>query len=104
VIELFRMLEFRTLVNKLPDPVQTAVVVEPPPRVETVRTAVTTAAQLAALVDEMKAAGAIALDVETTGLDPMRVDLVGIAIATSPEKSYYIPLRHLSHDGLLDVA
>jgi DNA polymerase-1 len=102
VIDLFRELEFRTLVNKLPDPVETAVVAEPPPHIEATRTAVTTADQLAALVAEMNAAEAIALDVETTGLDPMRVDLVGIAIATSPAKSYYIPLRHLNHDGLLD--
>lgn len=102
VIELFRLLEFRTLVNKLPDPVQASAPVAPPPRAEAIRTGVTTVDQLSALVDEMKAAHAIALDVETTGLDPMRVDLVGIAIATSPVKSYYIPLRHVSHGGLLD--
>ncbi|HVX29889.1 MAG TPA: DNA polymerase I [Nitrolancea sp.] len=102
VIELFRTLEFRTLVNKLPDPITRQVAADPPPRVEAVRTAVITPEQLAALVEDMKTAEAIALDVETTGLDPMRVDLVGIAIATSPERSYYIPLLHVNHDGLLD--
>jgi DNA polymerase-1 len=36
----------------------------------------------------------IAVDVETTGLDPQRCELVGIAIATAPDASYYIPLKH----------
>ncbi|HEX3724029.1 MAG TPA: DNA polymerase I [Nitrolancea sp.] len=103
VIELFRALEFRTLATKLPEP--TAAVATPHlPRVEAVRTAVTDAAQLAALVNEIISSKVIALDVETTSLDPMRADLVGIAIATSPELSFYIPLRHLGHDGLLSEA
>ena len=100
VIDLFRTLEFRTLVTKLPEIVSTEFV-EHPPLIEATRTAVTTAEQITALVSEMRASEAVALDVETTDLDPMRALLVGIALATSPERSYYIPLRHVDHDGIL---
>ncbi len=100
VIELFRVLEFRTLVTKLPDAADES---SPPPEiVEATRTVVTQRSQLDSLVKEMQASDAVAFDVETTDTDPMRADLVGIALATSPERSYYIPVRHVNHDGELD--
>lgn len=41
-------------------------------------------------------AGVIAIDTETTGLDPMTAGLVGISLATAPGRACYIPLRHVS--------
>ncbi len=38
--------------------------------------------------------GVIAVDTETTGLDAMSADLVGISIATAPGKACYIPVGH----------
>jgi len=35
-----------------------------------------------------------ALDVETTGLDAMRTELVGISVSTGPGEAYYIPVGH----------
>ena len=93
VFELFRELEFRTLINKLPevqekaDPVVTRTF-------EPVRTIVRTEEQLDALVTRIADTGRISLDVETTATDPMRAALVGIAIAVDPEESYYIPVMH----------
>src|SRR5215468_3862092 len=40
------------------------------------------------------AAGVVAFDTETTSLDPMKAELVGIALATEPGKGCYVPLGH----------
>ncbi len=55
---------------------------------------VTTEARLAEWVDEARAAGVFALDTETTSLDALRADLVGISLATAPGRACYVPLRH----------
>ena len=39
--------------------------------------------------------GFVAIDTETTSLDAARAELVGVAMATSPGKGCYIPLRHM---------
>jgi len=36
----------------------------------------------------------LAVDVETTGLDPLRTRLVGISLSTEPGSACYIPLQH----------
>ena len=40
--------------------------------------------------------GFVAIDTETTSLDAARAELVGVAMATSPGKGCYIPLRHVA--------
>ncbi|MFN3686924.1 DNA polymerase I [Salinarimonas sp.] len=57
---------------------------------ETIRTR----AALEALVAEAFAAGLVAFDTETTGLDAQRVDLVGICLAVAPGRAAYVPLAH----------
>ena len=49
---------------------------------------------LKACIDELKKASQIAFDTETTGLDPMFSDLVGISLAADPAKGYYFPVGH----------
>ncbi|HBO34472.1 MAG TPA: DNA polymerase I, partial [Anaerolineaceae bacterium] len=49
---------------------------------------------LNACVNELKDAKRIAFDTETSGLDPMLSDLVGISLAADPVKGYYIPVGH----------
>ncbi len=51
-----------------------------------------TTAALAALAEQLLAADEIAVDVETSGLDPMRATLAGIAIATAPGDAVYVPI------------
>ena len=45
-------------------------------------------------VDDLKKAGEIAFDTETTGLDPMLSELVGISLAADPARGYYFPVGH----------
>ncbi|TCP62814.1 DNA polymerase I [Rhodovulum bhavnagarense] len=52
------------------------------------------AGALQAWVDRANARGWVAVDTETTGLDEMRCDLVGISLAVEPGAACYIPLGH----------
>lgn len=54
---------------------------------------------LADLVDALNSAEMIAFDTETTGIDQMAAELVGIALAVDGERGYYIPVNHRASDG-----
>src|SRR6266516_1225113 len=58
-------------------------------------------AGLAALVAECRRAKLVALDTETTSLDPMRAELVGMSLAVAPGRSWYLPFGHVAPDGEL---
>jgi len=51
-------------------------------------------AQLETWATKLEAAALSCFDTETTSLDPMTAELVGIAVATSPGEAAYIPLTH----------
>jgi DNA polymerase I len=53
---------------------------------------VSTAAQRAELIREVKAQPAFCFDTETTGLDPKDAYLVGLAFSFAPHTGYYVPL------------
>ena len=55
---------------------------------------ITTLDALDGWIDKCSSARLIAFDTETSGLDAMRADLVGISLATGPNKACYIPLGH----------
>jgi DNA polymerase-1 len=42
----------------------------------------------------IEAAGLVAVDTETTSLDEMRAEIVGISLSVAPGEAAYIPLRH----------
>jgi DNA polymerase I len=104
VIELFRTLEFRSLMNKLPESGAEGKADAPTPSTEprepSVQTTVQTAEALTGMIAAMRESGAFALDVETTDTDPMRAGLVGIAIATSPSRAFYVPVGHAAGEQL----
>ena len=50
--------------------------------------------QLADAIAEMRAAGQCAVDTETTSIDPMRADLVGVSLSCRERTGYYIPVGH----------
>lgn len=54
-----------------------------------------TEAQLAAWLEKLLAADLVALDTETTGLDVMNAQLVGISFAIGPQRAAYLPLAHV---------
>jgi DNA polymerase-1 len=55
---------------------------------------VTTRKQLDAWLAKLRNAGLIAFDTETTSLDPMRADLVGLSFCVTPGEACYIPVGH----------
>ncbi|MCB2085191.1 MAG: DNA polymerase I [Sphingomonadaceae bacterium] len=55
---------------------------------------VQTRAALDAWIDQAFAARLVAVDTETSSLDAMQADLVGISLATGPNEACYIPLAH----------
>ena len=56
--------------------------------------AITTQTQLDELLKKLAAAQQIGLDTETTSLDPMRAQLVGISMAFTAGDAVYIPINH----------
>ncbi len=56
--------------------------------------AITDAAALKAYVARAYDFGFMAFDTETTGLDPMQDQLVGVSLAFAPGDAVYVPLRH----------
>jgi len=55
---------------------------------------VTTQAQLDSWLERIRTAPLIAFDTETTGIDAMQADIVGLSLAVEPGKACYIPLAH----------
>ena len=45
-------------------------------------------------IAEATRAGVVAFDTETTGLDPMRCQLVGFSLAVEPGRACYVPVMH----------
>jgi DNA polymerase-1 len=113
VLDLFRNLEFRSLVPRLPqeEEVQEEALAAHPAqipldakRVEERYQTVRTEEELAALVHRLEAARAFAFDTETTGLDAIRAQLVGISLSPAPGEAYYIPVGHRADRGQLPLA
>ena len=103
VDDVFAQLEFRTLrqrAHKLHGDMhgeEAAGIVKAEDEVETV--IVRDKAALADLVDALNNADMVAFDTETTAIDQMAAELVGIALAVDGERGYYIPVNHRATDG-----
>lgn len=108
VAELFRTLDFRTLLDRLPDAGaapstsdgtdgdgSAAVIVD--------YRVVDTPEGLRALAERIGAAERFAFDTETTGTDPMQAELVGIALSDAPGRGWYIPVGHVAPRSEGDV-
>ncbi len=50
-------------------------------------------------IAEAFAKGHVAFDTETTSLDPMQAELVGVSLACEPGRAAYVPLAHKSGTG-----
>jgi DNA polymerase-1 len=55
---------------------------------------VTTEAQLDAWLDKLRTAELIAFDTETTSIDAMRADIVGLSLSVETGEACYVPLTH----------
>ena len=63
---------------------------------------VTTLDALDRWIEEAREKGIVAVDTETTSLDAMACDLVGVSLATAPGRACYIPLAHIDPDAFSD--
>ncbi len=48
-------------------------------------------------------AGIVSLDLETTSLDPLRAEVVGVAMAHAPGRAAYVPIAHQGVEGQLPL-
>jgi DNA polymerase-1 len=105
VAALFRELEFRTLLDRLPKattysatPAQLSLFIAEEEPTYTQGTAdyqiVDSVEALEAMIAELKRAPAVAVDVESTSTDPMLARLVGIALSGQEGTGYYVPTDH----------
>jgi DNA polymerase-1 len=54
---------------------------------------------LDAVIAAAREAGHVAVDTETSSLDPLTATLVGISLCAAPNESFYIPLQHVGEGG-----
>ncbi|MFW2422381.1 MAG: DNA polymerase I [Porticoccaceae bacterium] len=102
LLALFAQLEFKSWLRELsgsqpaPDAElkQGARLAAPAPVAELVVETVLTQAQLQAWVDKLAGAELFAVDTETTSLNYMEAQLVGISLAIEPGTACYIPFGH----------
>ncbi len=57
---------------------------------------VTDAESLEAMIDELRKADLVSMDVETTSLDPMKADLVGMSFSVREKHGWYVAVNHFS--------
>jgi DNA polymerase-1 len=101
VVELFRELEFSSLLNKLPEGGEAAPETKPAPVIEAAAIVninyhlVNTPEALEALISRLSEVKSFTFDTETTGTRPMIDQLVGISVSPAPGESYYVPVGHI---------
>jgi len=102
VNELFRELEFVRLRDRLPG-VESKAETSETPAVE-VKTGppqgdyriINTPSDLDDLINRLTESKSFAFDLETTSLNPLQAELVGISFSPAPAEAYYIPVGHTS--------
>ncbi|RUA03327.1 MAG: DNA polymerase I [Deltaproteobacteria bacterium] len=83
--DLFQELEFRQLQQQF---------TESAPPVKKKYTAILDETALDHLIGQMEKASVFALDTETTSINPMAAELVGVSVALAPDEAFYIPCGH----------
>ena len=117
VLPFLAEMEFRTLTNRIAAKlgVEAPAIKEAEPEAHAIPTldvsaraiafdhakyeTVSDAAALQAWIEKIYVRGWVAFDTETTGLDEMRVGLVGISLAVEPGSACYVPLAHVTGEG-----
>ncbi len=98
VARIFNELEFHSLLSRVErvglDATAAAADLPPPPPSGPAVTIVDDPADLAAVAAELRAAPLIAIDTETSSLRPHDADLIGLSLASSPERVWYFPFGH----------
>ncbi|MBK8164156.1 MAG: DNA polymerase I [Gammaproteobacteria bacterium] len=107
--DLYRHLEFKRLLEELPPadgalaPAPTAVAApasDPPAQYD----CVLTAEAFAGWLDRLRRAELIAFDTETTSLDTLEAEIVGVSFAVNAGEAAYVPLAHEYPDVPVQLA
>ncbi|MEO1312845.1 MAG: DNA polymerase I, partial [Pseudomonadota bacterium] len=118
LLAFLNLMEFRTLTKRVAEkygaevpetpevPVQPSGAASPVPKgvletpfEPTAYTCVRDAESLQSWIDQVYASGYVAVDTETTALDEMRADMVGISLCVTAGQACYIPLNHVNGAG-----
>ena len=97
VVSLLTELEFFSVVPRVPSPDGTDSAGDEAAGesdVATDYTVVQTTGQLDSMIAAIEETGSFTFDTETTSLDAMRAQLVGLSFATAPGRAWYVPVGH----------
>ncbi|MFW1678645.1 DNA polymerase I [Pontibacter sp. JAM-7] len=100
LIELFKQFEFRSWIRELEGASADSVSADtddpalPDAPAEVSYVQILTEADLAPWLEQLAAAELFAFDTETTSLNYMEAELVGVSFATEPGKAAYVPVGH----------
>ena len=88
LLDLFMQLEFNSLLDEIKalKPSQDELSLE--------YHTVMSEEELDEVIRRIEEAGEFAIDLETTSLDPMKAEIVGISISVKPREAFYIPIYH----------
>ena len=106
VVDLLTELEFFSVIQRLPAPTSWAGIASLSADASRKQAedvdyqAVQTEEGLEAMLAAIQEAGSFAFDTETTALDPMRAELVGLSFATSAGRAWYVPVGHKEGEQL----
>jgi len=85
--EVLKRFEFNSWLQEIEEP-------KSPESAETDYRTITRADQLDTLINELESAKLLAFDTETTSLDSMQAELVGLSFCTEAGRASYIPVGH----------
>ncbi|MEJ2620760.1 MAG: DNA polymerase I [Candidatus Thiodiazotropha sp.] len=90
----FQRMESNRLLASLDDAEEGVSAVEPPAVIETNYQTILTEPELLDWLERLKSSQLFAFDTETTSLDYMQAELVGISFSITPGEAAYLPLAH----------
>ena len=103
VVNWMTGLEFFSVISRVPNPDATGEEAGVPgleTALDTDYTIVRTRPQLDAMIAAIEETGSFSFDTETTALDAMRAELVGLSFATAPGRAWYVPVGHREGEQL----
>ena len=103
VVTLLTELEFFSVVSRVPQPDGMDAAEadsDRQPEQETDYTVVLNAEQLDSMIAAIEERGSFTFDTETTALDAMQAELVGLSFAIAPGRAWYVPVGHLEGEQL----
>ena len=109
LLRLYGELEFKTWLNELLEPESSPDVAQAP--LAGNYEVVVDAGRFAEWIERLRQADAFAFDTETTSLDYMQAEIVGVSFAVEPGEAAYVPVAHdypdvprqLSRDSVLEA-